>query len=171
MGDPLLVHAVTVEVTESDLSVGEAHLSPALVELRARGVELAVDDFGIGASSLGRLVQLRPSSVKIDGSFVRDIDGDGGSICAAIVKLSRQLGMDTVAEFVESPAQAAALAAMGCDAVQGYGVCPPLEYSALVDWIADRGSRHCSGEPSPENGGTSSKHRDPSYGRPDAPPV
>lgn len=133
--------ALCVELTESDLSVGPEHLQQALTRLRLRGLQLVVDDFGVGASSLGRLVQVRPVAVKIDGSFVRELHGDGGRICRAIVELARELGMVSVAEFVETEAHAATLLAMGCDALQGYGVSPPLAPAAMIDWLDARAAR------------------------------
>ncbi len=128
--------AVTVELTESVISISAHHLGSALSELRACGLQLAVDDFGVGASSLGRLAQVRPAAVKIDGSFVADIDGDGGRICHAIIGLSRKLGMLSVAEHVESRVQHEALLAMGCDALQGYAISPPLPAEQALRWLS-----------------------------------
>jgi len=129
--------ALRVELTESDLSIRPEHLQDSLARLRERGLKLVVDDFGVGASSLGRLAQVRPSAVKIDGSFVLDIHGDGGRICRAIVELARELGMASVAEYVEGPEHTRALRAMGCDALQGFGISRPLPAPELLKWLAD----------------------------------
>ena len=133
--------AVAVELTETDLSVSHEQLEDALGRLRAFGIHLIIDDFGVGASSLGRLAAIHPEAIKIDGSFVRDVHGDGGRICRAIVELARELGLATVAEYVEREDQAVALAAMGCTALQGYGVGQPMPAEALAPWLAQHEDR------------------------------
>lgn len=128
--------ALTLEITEGDLAVRHAQLESALEHLRARGVQLAIDDFGVGASSLARLGTLKPEVIKIDGSFVQDLDGDGGRICRVIVELARELGLQCVAEYVETDAQGRGLAAMGCQALQGFGPGAPMPADALPAWRA-----------------------------------
>ena len=128
--------AIALELTETDLSV-EEHLHTVLERVRGLGLQLVVDDFGVGASSLGRLVQVRPIAVKIDGSFVLDIHGDGGRICRAIVELARELGMASVAEYVETDVHATLLAGMHCDALQGFGISPPLPAASMQRWLDD----------------------------------
>jgi EAL domain-containing protein (putative c-di-GMP-specific phosphodiesterase class I) len=135
--------ALTMEITEGDLTVGHAQLETAIGVLRARGVQLAVDDFGVGASSLARLGALRPEVIKIDGSFVQDLQGDGGRICRVIIELARELGLSCVAEYVETETQALALAAMGCHALQGYGPGAPMPAAALDEWL-ERASAHAA---------------------------
>jgi diguanylate cyclase (GGDEF)-like protein len=134
--------ALWVELTETDLSTEPHQLERALARLRERGLQLVVDDFGVGASSLGRLAQVQPGAVKIDGSFVRDIHGDGGRICRAIIELARELGMASVAEYVERDEHTRALVDMGCDALQGYGISPPLAQAQMLEWLdqAPRGN-------------------------------
>lgn len=132
-------HAIAVELTESDLGIDDAHLQHSLAELRRLGLQLVVDDFGVGASSLGRLAQVRPVAVKIDGSFVRDMDGNGGRVCRAIVELARELGMASVAEYVETDAHAQALLEMRCDALQGYGVAAAMRPADAARWLAEHG--------------------------------
>lgn len=128
--------SLTLEITEGDLTVRHAQIEQALAHLRGRGVQLAVDDFGVGASSLARLGALRPEVIKIDGSFVQDINGDGGRICRVIIELVRELGLSCVAEYVETDLQARMLAAMGCHALQGYGPGAPMHAVALEAWLA-----------------------------------
>lgn len=130
-----------LEITESDLNTPAQELEPGLQALASRGVRLAVDDFGVGASSLGRVSQIAPHALKIDGSFVRDLEGKGGRICRAIVELSRELGMLTVAEYVERDEQAATLLQMGCNALQGYGISAPLPGDEMLEWLRSRVAR------------------------------
>lgn len=130
--------AVSIELAESGLGIGHDPLERALSHLRGGGMALLVDEFGMGASSLARLARIRPEAVKIDGSFVRDIDGDGGRVCRAIVALARELGVQSFAEYVERDDHAQALTAMGCDALQGRAVSPPLPSDALLAWLGER---------------------------------
>ena len=112
--------------------------------MRDRSVRVVVDDFGVGAPSLGRVSQIGPHALKIDGSFVRDLAGKGGRICRAIVELSHELDMVTIAEFVEDESTARALLAMHCDALQGYGVSKPLPATDMLEWL-----RAACGGPAP----------------------
>jgi diguanylate cyclase (GGDEF)-like protein len=130
--------ALAVELTESELGVSDDRLEDALATLRQLLVPLVIDDFGVGASSLGRLARLRPSGVKIDGSFIRDLDGDGGRICRVVIELARELGMSTTAEFVESAEQSERLAAMGCALQQGFRFGPAMDETRLNAWVDER---------------------------------
>jgi len=129
---------LAVELTESDLGISDDRIEACLYGLRRIGVPLLIDDFGIGASSLGRLAKLRPAGLKIDGSFVRDLDGDGGRICRVVIELARELGMRTTAEFVETAEQQERLRAMGCDFQQGYRFAPALDGDRLMAWLEER---------------------------------
>ncbi|WP_185970541.1 putative bifunctional diguanylate cyclase/phosphodiesterase [Tepidimonas sediminis] len=114
--------ALELEVTESVLVDSGAEVAAALARLRAMGVIIAIDDFGIGYSSLGYLQRLPVDVIKIDRSFVRGLgrpDGDA-RLCAAIVAMAHHLHLGVVAEGVETAAQHDALQAMGCDRYQGY---------------------------------------------------
>lgn len=130
--------ALALELTESELGIADERLESALDELRRLLVPLVIDDFGVGASSLGRLARLRPAGVKIDGSFVRDLDGDGGRICRVVIELARELGMRATAEFVETASQAERLTQMGCSFQQGYRYAPALDPERLQAWINER---------------------------------
>jgi EAL domain-containing protein (putative c-di-GMP-specific phosphodiesterase class I) len=130
--------ALSVELTESELGISDDRIEIGIAKLRQLQVPMVIDDFGVGASSLGRLARLRPSGVKIDGSFVRDLDGDGGRICRVVVELARELGMRTTAEFVESAEQSARLSAMGCTLQQGYRFGPAMDRARLDAWIEER---------------------------------
>jgi diguanylate cyclase (GGDEF)-like protein/PAS domain S-box-containing protein len=110
------------ELTESAVLSDERRQRSLLGELHEAGLRLAVDDFGIGHSSLARLRDLPVQTLKIDRSFLARVPGDDGSaaIVVAVLALARALGMDTVAEGVETPEQLAFLRAHGCPLVQGF---------------------------------------------------
>ncbi len=117
-----------LEITETTLMHHSESTLAILEELNRMGIELAVDDFGMGYSSLSYLKRFPVDKLKIDQSFVRDIPGDpdDAAIAAAIISLSANLKLKSVAEGVETEAQLEFFAGRGCDAVQGNFVCPPL---------------------------------------------
>ena len=99
-----------------------------LEALRDIGLKLAVDDFGTGHSSLSRLKRLPVATLKIDQAFVHDVvtDPNDAAIVRAIIAMARSLGLATVAEGVENPAQWAFLAERGWHAAQGWHISHPL---------------------------------------------
>ena len=106
---------------------------------RERGIDLAIDDFGIGYSSLGYLGRLPISKVKIDRSFVSKIgQPDDDALMEAVVTLGRRLGKRVVAEGVETASQLDYLRAIGCDDAQGYFLREPVEAAALQPVLQDR---------------------------------
>jgi EAL domain-containing protein (putative c-di-GMP-specific phosphodiesterase class I) len=130
--------ALLVEVTEGGLM---DDLDPAgvLDELRDLGIRLAIDDFGTGYSSLGRLSDFPVDVVKIDKSFIDRLidDADGETMVRAVVTLSHELGMKTVAEGVESEEQAAALTRLGCTTAQGFFFARPMPSDAMTAELED----------------------------------
>jgi EAL domain-containing protein (putative c-di-GMP-specific phosphodiesterase class I) len=112
---------------------------PILYELVERGVRLSLDDFGTGYSSLSYLQQLPVSELKIDRSFVARLDdedaGHARALVASIVALARSLGLDLVAEGIETEAQLAELAALGCRVGQGYLVSRPVPAVAMRELV------------------------------------
>jgi len=127
-----------LEITET-VGMEDAEGSLAVLEeLRALGIRLSVDDFGTGFSSLAYLKQLPVSAIKIDRSFVMEMDSEASdrAIVRSTVDLARHLGMEVVAEGVESEAALAELRALGCHLAQGFAISPPLGAQALEAWAA-----------------------------------
>jgi EAL domain-containing protein (putative c-di-GMP-specific phosphodiesterase class I) len=125
--------SLELELTESLLMQNVAEKAALLNRLGELGVGLAIDDFGTGYSSLSYLKKLPVDTIKIDSSFVRDIGNDAGdeTIIRAIIAMAHSLRLSVVAEGVETHAQLAALAALGCDEYQGFyasPALPPLEF-------------------------------------------
>jgi EAL domain-containing protein (putative c-di-GMP-specific phosphodiesterase class I)/GGDEF domain-containing protein len=118
---------IVVELTESETILDTARAHAVLSSLRAHGVRVAIDDFGAGAASYSYLKNLPIDIVKIDGSFVRGAmqSAFDRSVISSVVALARDLNIDTVAEFVETPELRAFLAAQGVNYVQGYAIDKP----------------------------------------------
>ncbi|MDH5823955.1 EAL domain-containing protein [Luteimonas sp. RD2P54] len=115
-----------LEITESLLlDNAETHIA-LLRRLRARGIRLSIDDFGTGFSSMAYLPRLPLDQLKIDGSFVRAIPGDGEAITTAIIAMAHHLRLEVVAEGVEDAVQFEYLRRAGCDVMQGYLLSRPL---------------------------------------------
>ena len=130
-----------LEITES-LAAEDASIQARLHELKRLGVRLALDDFGTGYSSLSSLHQWPVDVIKIDRSFVSQIDTSPHHrvLVEATMLVARSLGMQTVAEGVETAAQARVLAALQCDKVQGYLYAPPLGAAAATAWLQSKGA-------------------------------
>ncbi len=130
---------LTVEITES-LMAEPLDALATLQELRAAGVRLSIDDFGVGALSLLTLKQLPVEEIKIDKSFVLQMTTEkmDAAIVRSIIDLAHHLGCRVVAEGVESAEAWERLSALGCDLAQGDYVCPPLEADAFAAWFAER---------------------------------
>ena len=120
-------HRLTVEVTESSLIRNQAQVIAVLRELAELGVSVSLDDFGTGYSSLGLLDRLPVSELKIDRGFLRESDRPTtAAIVGSVVSLGRALGLQIVAEGVETAASVRNVARMGCDIAQGYHYARPL---------------------------------------------
>src|SRR5829696_5801176 len=127
-----------LEITETVGMVDAEGSLAVLEQLTSLGIRLAVDDFGTGFSSLAYLKQLPVSAIKIDRSFVMEMDSEASdrAIVRSTVDLARHLGMEVVAEGVESEAAMAELRALGCHLAQGFAISPPLGADALAAWAA-----------------------------------
>jgi diguanylate cyclase (GGDEF)-like protein len=135
------------ELTESALMEDPEAVIDTLVRLRDLGVELMVDDYGTGYSSLRYLQQMPVSSIKIDQSFVRRMlsDEDSAAIVRSTIELCHALKLRAIAEGVEDESVWRALSQLGCDAVQGYYVGRPLPVGEFKAWAA--ASRWSGNEP------------------------
>jgi diguanylate cyclase (GGDEF)-like protein len=116
-----------LEVTESALLVDFDHIAAVLRAVRETGVRVALDDFGTGFSSIAHLRRFPIDTLKVDSSFVQELDGGETStaVVDAVVTLAHALGLRAVAEGVETAAQLDAVRAVGCDAAQGTALHPP----------------------------------------------
>ena len=130
-----------LEITESTLLHHPEAAISAIQKLRSMGVRISIDDFGTGYSSLSALRQLPVSALKIDRSFVQDVveDPAGAKITMAAVALGRALGLETVAEGVETREQLAFMRSCGCDLVQGFLFSKPLPPEELERWLQNPG--------------------------------
>ena len=133
-------HELEIELTETVLMT-DTDTSQVIVErLHALGLPLAVDDFGTGYSSLAYLKRLHPAKIKIDRSFVRDLpdDGDDRVLVQAIVQLAAAMGIQVVAEGVETEAQRSFLHRIGCGLLQGYLISQPQEVDGFDRFVRQR---------------------------------
>ncbi len=129
--------ALTIEITEGAFAQEPARVRLTLEALRALGVRVAIDDFGTGYSSLSYLKELPVDLLKIDRAFVSDLPNSEAcaAIVAAAIELSHRLGLEVVAEGVESAEQYEFLVELGCDLIQGFVVSKPVSPSELASLI------------------------------------
>ena len=153
LGDPRLLDTVTgalvrhgvpasglcLEITESAIMSDPAASRETLLALREVGVSVAIDDFGVGYSSLAYLQRLPVDHLKIDRSFVLDLaTGGDGALAAAVVSLAGALGLSAIAEGVEVPEQAERLQEMGCRLGQGWLWARAMSGDDLARWVRER---------------------------------
>lgn len=126
-----------LEITESFLLANREQAIESLLTLRALGVRLSIDDFGTGYSSMSYLQKIRVDKLKVDLSFVCDITRNAGnaSIVQAIVAMGHSLGLEIIAEGVETQEQAAHLRQLQCDVGQGYLFGQPLPAEEMTRWL------------------------------------
>ena len=131
---------ITLEITEGVLLQRNAESRDLLRNLRNYGVKISIDDFGTGYSSLAYLKQLEVDYLKIDKSFVRDLETDDNdrAIIEAIVVMAKRLDIGIVAEGVETASQKDILIQMGCDWLQGFYYARPLTPEAFAQFISDK---------------------------------
>ncbi len=131
---------LTLEITEGSMMTDPRRAREVLVRLHDLGLRLAIDDFGTGYSSLGYLKELPVDEVKIDKSFVLGMgagDRKDEAIVRSVVAMAHSLGLQVVAEGVETQETLARLADMGCDVAQGYYLSRPLPIEALERWLGE----------------------------------
>jgi diguanylate cyclase (GGDEF)-like protein len=131
-----------LEVTESTVMQNPEQAVTLMEEIRRLGVRLAMDDFGVGYSSIGHLKHFPIDSLKLDRTFVRDLPEDINdvAITRAVIAMAHTLGINVIAEGVEREAQLELLRAEGCDEYQGYLCQVPLALAELVPFVRGSGS-------------------------------
>ncbi|PSR15733.1 response regulator receiver protein, partial [filamentous cyanobacterium CCP3] len=138
-----------LEITERVLLEQSGSIAQTLADITARGMQLSIDDFGTGYSSLRYLSQFAVQTLKIDRSFVNQMQPRRQGIVQAIIDLAHNLEMDCIAEGVETEAQRSQLLQLGCEAAQGYLFSHPLPLAAasetLRHWPHSRGEVGANG--------------------------
>jgi diguanylate cyclase (GGDEF)-like protein len=124
-----------LEISERDLLEDPERSVESLRRLRRIGVRLAVDDFGTGGSSVVHLRELPVDEVKIDRKFIADLDGDT-TVVRSVIGLCHDLGLNVVAEGVESAGALESLREFGCDVAQGYHLARPMPLADLIEHLA-----------------------------------
>lgn len=137
-----------LEITETVALPDDPVVEQVLNELERTGVRLAIDDFGMGSSSLLYLRRFNVHAIKIDGSLTRDLlnNPTNADIIRTIVTLGRARDVEIIAEFVETIEQRRALEAMGCDIFQGYFHSPPIDELRCIEYFASCTDVQLSGE-------------------------
>lgn len=132
--DRLSVEVLETVVASTDHDV----IVRNIIALARLGCRIDLDDFGTGHTSIANIRRFAVHRIKIDRSFVAQIDQDRDQqrIIAAILSMAEQLGLDTLAEGVETRAELAMLAQLGCGHVQGFGIGRPMPFEATADWVA-----------------------------------
>jgi diguanylate cyclase (GGDEF)-like protein/PAS domain S-box-containing protein len=135
--------AIAIEITEGLLLDTSPLVTDHLAELRQAGIDVSLDDFGTGYSSLTYLQKLAIDYIKIDQSFVRNLQPGSTalSLCKAIIVMAHELGMRVVAEGVETEMQRDLLLHAGCDHGQGFLFARPMSPAAFEAWMNDTGSK------------------------------
>ena len=126
-----------LEVTETTLMTELVKSLDILTRLRMKGFKLAIDDFGTGYSSLVQLHRAPFAELKIDASFISDMENDkeAFTIVETVIALAQKLDMQVVAEGVESQSSLDILTSMGCDMAQGFYICQPKPVTEINDWL------------------------------------
>ena len=134
-------HALELELTESMLMANAALAAERLQAFRRLGISIAVDDFGTGYSSLAYLRRLPITTLKIDKAFIDDLggpsDGEDAAITTTVIAMAHSLGLQVIAEGVESPQQLAFLRQHRCDVVQGFWLARPMPAGECLQFLRD----------------------------------
>jgi diguanylate cyclase (GGDEF)-like protein len=123
-----------IEITESVFAENKVHFVNQLSALKALNIQLSIDDFGTGFSSLSQLELLSFDHIKIDKSFVQSTEESSNTIIRATILMAQELGAKTIAEGIETIDHANRLRAMGVDCLQGYYYAKPLPARKLLQW-------------------------------------
>jgi len=128
-----------LEITESDVMTNLDEMNAVLLEIQTLGIRVSIDDFGTGHSSLAYLKRLPVSKLKIDRSFIKDLpdDDEDSTITRTIIMMANNLGLEVIAEGVETEAQRDFLLQNGCSDIQGYYYSRPLFTKDVESWLLD----------------------------------
>lgn len=140
----LTAQRLGIEVLETVIAASpEGIVARNIVELGKIGCQIDLDDFGTGHASITSLRRFTVHRLKIDRSFVTRVDRDEDQqrMLAAVLGMADRLGLETLAEGVESVGEHALLAQLGCDHVQGFGIARPMPADQIVDWARDHAAR------------------------------
>jgi EAL domain-containing protein (putative c-di-GMP-specific phosphodiesterase class I) len=152
----LAAEALTIEITETTLMSNAQETARRLNELKALGIKIAVDDFGTGYSSLAHLRQFPVDVLKIDRSFVSQLDkgGEGEILLHTLVQLGKALEIETTAEGIERPQDLSLIRDQECDSGQGFLFAQPLSAqdadSFFKQWGSDGGRVAIDGSLGPD---------------------
>ncbi len=138
--------SLNIEIVERMLDQNDHRETEKVAELREAGVNICLDDFGIGYSSLSRLKDLPIGAMKVDGSFIKDIGHNpkDRAMTESIISMAHSLGIKVTAEWIESEEQLATVRSFNCDYAQGYYISPALTPEAFADFAkgwCERGSK------------------------------
>jgi len=158
LSDPALVERITWELDRFDLSANRLSveiledvvsnksddiIAKNVAELQRMGCKIDLDDFGTGHASLTNMRRYNVARIKIDRSYVAgcDLDMDQYNLIAAVVAMADRIGLETLAEGVETIGEQKALAKIGCGALQGYSISRPVSFDASVEWLRSHQAR------------------------------
>ena len=135
-GSGLAAARLELELTERSVLDRDERVLEVLTRLRAMGVQIALDDFGMGFASLRHLGCLPLDALKIDRSFVASLASTSGhAIVQCVIELAHRMGLRVVAEGIESGTQLATLRGLGCDEAQGHALGKPLAAAEVIPWL------------------------------------
>jgi diguanylate cyclase (GGDEF)-like protein len=138
--------SIVFEITEAAAAANMTQLQICMKRLAQNGVSFALDDFGTGVNSLSYLKSLDIGTIKLDGSYVRDIERNSRSeaLVTAIVQLANGMGITTVAEYVETAGVRRRLTELGVQFGQGFAIARPVPFADVLDAVAARGTEKIS---------------------------
>jgi EAL domain-containing protein (putative c-di-GMP-specific phosphodiesterase class I) len=137
--------SIILEVTESRIMADIAKPLEILSRLRLKGVGLAIDDYGTGASTMQQLKRIPFTELKIDREFIAGAPDDPATrtMLTAIISLAKELGLEIVAEGVETENEWRLVTTRGVDAVQGYYTARPMSATDMTRWLAQQATAAC----------------------------
>jgi diguanylate cyclase (GGDEF)-like protein len=127
--------AIVCEITETALINDNLGVMQTIKAMNEHKINFYLDDFGVGYSSLSRMAQMTLQGIKLDGTFVRELEYGKAYICNAIIQLASKLNLSVTGECVETIAQQEKLIQMGCKDLQGYLIAQPMPLAETLDWL------------------------------------